>query len=269
MIVFHAIAASDVSAVGVYLDLPSFFTISDSLRTQVTVSQSFLQPDEGTVSVLEGELGFKARHRSFLRMGISYAAMHRTTSIIHGIGDAFIYMTFRVKGDTLDTSGLFIRFDARLPFGSEEFRPFSFKSLDGGVGLEWRHSFQLIGLRLAATYNLVGERRKSDSEFINKNFLLLAAQIDFSLTRTTQFYVSGYTMQYREGGSRETYIITVDQVLSDNIGLRLYGGLEAGREADRSFNSLLSVALVYHFPVRKKPKDESNPPAPPEPGVDK
>jgi hypothetical protein len=264
LILIQAIAITDAAAIGVYLNLPSFFTIADSLRTQVAISQSYVQPDEGTVSFLAGEIGFKARRRSFVRMGISYAAMHREASVIHGIGDGFFYMTFRAAGDTLDTGGLFIRFDARFPFGSEAFSPFSFKSLDGGAGLEWRHRLQLFGLRLAATYNLVGERRKSDSAFINRNFLLIAAQMYFASTRTAQLYLSGYAMQYRGGGSREAYVVTLDQALSDNFSVRLFGGLEAGEESDRTFNSLLSATIVYRFPVRKEPNGGPGPQAPPE-----
>lgn len=261
--VIHAIAVSDVCAIGVYLDLPSFFTVSDSLRTQITIAQSFLQPDEGTVSTLEGELAFRVGFRTFLRLGISYAAMHRDAAIIHDIGDGSIYMTVRVTGDTLDTSGLFIRLDGRIPFGSEEFSPFSFKSLDGGAGLEYRLGHTFLGLRLAATYNLVGKRRKSDSAFINRNFLLLAARIDFELARSSRFYFSAYTAQYREGGSRDAYIVTLDQKLSKNLGLQLNGGLEAGKEENRVFNSLFSIALVYLFPVKEKPDDEKENAVPP------
>jgi hypothetical protein len=243
IIVFHV---SEACGTGLYLNLPSFFSIVDTSRTHLTIRQADLQRDVGRASILEGELAFRLEDRTLVRLGLLYPAVQQQWDVSYGVGDGFIRGTVRVLGDTLEVSGLYLLSEIRIPIGSKSQVPFSFGSLDGGAGLELRRRTSLFRLRMAANYTLVGERQKVGS-FINRNFLLTAFSLEFDMRKSTSFCFSGFRVDYRGGGSREVYLITLKQKLAEALELQASGALGSGSNEERIFDSILSLGLVYGF----------------------
>ncbi len=241
--------ACSLHATGLYISPPSYFSVIDTSRIFVTIRQTGIQRDAGRASVLAGELALKYKRRVGIRLGLLYPALQGEGDILHNVGDGAVHATVRIFGDTLESSGLFVRGDVRIPVGSKSLRPLSFGSLDGGAGLEFRHRTPLLGFRCAATYTLVGDRCKVGS-FIHRNFLLLGFAIDFVFRKGTLFNFSGFNTSFRGGDSRDVYLLTVKQELSDTLWLLIDAALEAGNDEERVFNSLASLAVLYRFPSK-------------------
>lgn len=236
-------------AIGLYEDLPSHFSVIDTTRFIFVFRQTELQRDEGRAAVLAGEFNLRLRKRIDFQLILSYPALERERDIIHGVGDAMIRSTVRVAGDTLGLSGLFLRANIRAPMGSRALKPFSFGSLDGGVGLECRQKTPLFQFRLATTYTLVGERSETGS-FLHEHFLLLSPSLEVNVRKGTSFAFTMFYLVFRGGGAREVYSISLTQAISQELGIILNGALEAGKDEERVFNSLLSLALTYKLPSR-------------------
>ncbi len=236
-------------AIGLYEDLPSHFSVIDTTRFIFVFRQTELQRDEGRAAVLTGEFTLRLRKRIDLQLALSYPALERERDIIHGVGDGMIRSTVRVVGDTLGLSGLFLRANIRAPMGSRSLKPFSFGSLDGGGGLEFRQKTSLFHFRSAATYTLVGERRETGS-FLHEHFLLLSLSLEVNVRKGTSFAFTMFNLMFRGDGSREVYSISLTQAISQELGIILNGALEAGTDEERVFNSLLSLALTYKLPSR-------------------
>ncbi len=268
LVIVICIIASSVHATGLYIDLPSYFSAVDTSRIELVIGQAELQRVTGRASVFSGELSLRPRSRFHVRLCLLYPAMVRGGEITHAVGDGIVHGTYRLTGDTLEVNGMFLRAYARLPFGPKRMDPFSFGSLDGGAGFEFRMETSLFRLRCAQTYTLVGQRRKpttgapngtpyyplslaercSDTEcFSHRNFFLFALSIDFTLGRSATFGFAGYSFHYRGGDAREVYMLTLGQRLSRGLELRFCGGLDAGSDIERVFDSLLSVSLVYRL----------------------
>lgn len=268
LVIVVGVLASSVHATGLYIDLPAYFSAIDTSHIELVIRQAELQRVTGRASVFSGELSLRPRSRLHVRFGLLYPAMVRGWDITHAVGDGIVNGTYRLTGDTLEVNGMFLRIYARLPFGPKRMDPFSFGSLDAGAGFEFRMETSLFRLRCAETYTLVGERRKpttgapndtlyyplsvaersSDTEcFSHRNFFLFALSIDFTIRRSTTFSFAGYSFRYRGGDAREVYMLTFGQRLCRGLELHLCGGLDAGNDFERVFDSLLSVSLVYRL----------------------
>ncbi len=268
LVIVTGFLASSVRATGLYIDLPAYFSAVDTSHIELVIRQAELQRVTGRASVFSGELSLRPKSRLHVRLGLLYPAMARGREIAHAVGDGIVHGTYRLTGDTLEVDGMFLRAYVRLPFGPKRMDPFSFGSLDAGAGFEFRMETSLFRFRCAEVYTLVGQRRKpttgapndtlyypisvaersSDTEFFShRNFFLFALSIDFTLRRSTTFGFAGYSFRYRGGDAREVYMLTLGQRLSRGLELRLCGGLDAGSDVERVFDSLLSVSLVYRL----------------------
>ena len=265
-----------VHATGLYLDLPAYFSTVDTAGIELAVRHTDLQRVEGHASVFSAELALRPRQRIHARLVVHYPAVERGMNITNAVGDGIIHGTYRLTGDTLDVNGMFLRGYARLPLGPKRMPPFSYGSLDLGMGFEFRINTEMFRVRCAETYTLVGERRKAvmtaagdslfppisvsgsspdASVFRHRNFFLLAVGFDVDVGESTTFSFAGYSFRYRGGDAREAYLVTIRHRLSRELELCIDGGLDAGDEHERVFDSLLSVSLAYRFLPREGNKN--------------
>ena len=242
--------ADPVPATGLYMDLPSYFSPVDTTRIDLAVRHTDLQLSTGRASVFSGELGVRQGSRLDIRLGLLYPAVERGRDITHAVGDGIINATFRIAGDTLTAGGLYFRGYGRLPIGPDGMNPFSGGSLDVGAGCEYRLPAEFFRLRCATTYTIVDERRK-EPVYGHRNFFLFAASTEIDLRRGTTFAFEGFGFRFRGGDAREVYLITVRQRLSRDLELTLCGGLDAGDERERVFDSLLSVSIAFRLHPRE------------------
>jgi hypothetical protein len=234
-------------AIGLYTDYISYFSPIDTARTSLLFRQTELQRDEGRAAVLSAELLFRNRGRMLFRLQLPFPTVPTDGDFLYDIGDGGVRAEVRIFGDTLDTSGLFLIGDARLPMGKKEFQPISYGSLDGGGGLELRGKTTFFQLRLASTFTLVGDRVKT-GPFIHDNYTTVAMSIETELVGGASLSFSGFGLLFRGGGKREIYVLSVRQALSRGIEAFVSGALEAGTDEERVFNSQVALAIRYSFP---------------------
>ncbi len=265
-----------VHATGLYLDLPAYFSTVDTAGIELSVRHTDLQRAEGRASVFSGEFALWPRQRFHTRFVLHYTALERGAEITNAVGDGIIHGTYRLTGDTLDVNGMYLRGYARLPLGPKRMSPFSYGSLDVGVGFEFRLDTEMFRVRCSQSYTLVGERRKpviaaaNDSlsyplsisvsspdaaVFNHRNFFLLAVGFDIDMREGTTFSFASYSFRFRGGDAREVYLVTIRHRLSRELELCLNGGLDAGEERERVFDSLLSISLAYRFLPREEKKN--------------
>ena len=135
---------------------------SSSSSRGLTFRQTEIQADAGLVSILEGEYGMRLGKRTRIRGSLLYPTFAYSADITSAVGDGFLRGTLRIAGDTLNIDGIYMRFDAQIPIGPASMTPYSFRSLDVGLGLEYRKHFPMLEIRGAATYTLVGEKQKME-----------------------------------------------------------------------------------------------------------
>ena len=258
--------SASAEATGLYLNLTSYFSPVDTARANLLFSCSELERSEGNASFLYGETRFGLGGRVQVRMGLSYPLFERDSYFVDGVGDGFVYSTFRVHGDSLADSGIFMRGDLRVPIGSKNMFPFSYSSLDGGAGIEWRFEGPLFNLRAASTFVLVGERA-NESDIRTNNYLLTAASLESSFLGPSSFIFSVYSVRFRGGDSREIYSVAVNTALSGSFSIACTGMLDSGNERERVFDSLLSVSILYRFPSVAKNKKSISPDLPSKTGT--
>jgi len=263
-------------ATGLYIDLPAFFFPMDTTGVELAVRHTDLQRAAGRASVFSGELALRPKPRLHVRLALHYPALVRGMDIQHAVGDGIIHGTYRLTGDSLDVSGMFLRGYVRLPVGPKHMPPFSYGSLDAGAGFEFRVETEMFHVRCAETYTLVGRHQKpavtavDDSlyyplsvsvgspdaaDFSHRNFFLMAVSFDIDLLEGTTFSFAWYGFRYRGGDAREAYLLTIRHRLSRELELCLNGGLDAGDERARVFDSLFSVSLAYRFLPREEKKN--------------
>jgi hypothetical protein len=257
-----------VHATGLYIDLPAYFSPVDTAGIELAVRHTDLQRVAGHASVFSGELALRPRRRLHARLLLHYPALQRDVEITNAVGDGIVHGTYRLAGDTLDVNGMFLRGYVRLPIGPKRMPPFSYGSLDAGLGFEFRMETEMFRVRCAETYTLVGERRKpvmtaardslyhplsvsggaaDAAAFNHRNFFLLAVGFDIDVREGTTFGFAGYSFRYRGGDAREAYLVTIRHRISRELELCLNGGLDSGDEHERVFDSLLSISLAYRF----------------------
>lgn len=253
---------SSAHAIGLYADYTYFFSPADTVHKSIAFRQTDIQRDAGRAAILSAELSIQPRSRVLLRMQAAFPTMKIDYGYEYGIGDGMIRAEVRLGGDTLNTSGLFLLSDVRLPMGAKSFKPLAYGSLDGGAGLELRMSTLFFEFRLASTYTLAGDRVKV-GPFIHDNFLTLAFSVETELPLGTAASFQGFGLLFRGGEKREMYALSLRKALSESIDAVVSGALEAGSDEERVYNSQISLAIRYVFPF--SPKEKQEPPVP-EPG---
>jgi hypothetical protein len=252
---------SSARATGLYADYTSYFSPADTIHKALVFRQSDIQRDAGRAAVLSAELALRPRSRVLLRMRVPFPTMKIDEGYEYGIGDGTVRAEIRVRGDSLNATGVFLVGDVRLPMGAKSFRPISYGSLDGGAGLELRSSTLFFRFRLASAYTLVGDRVRS-GPFVHDNFLTLAFSVETELPRGASISFEGFGLFFRGGEKREMYALSLKKALSESIEAVVGGTLEAGTDEERVYNSQISIAIRYLFPFSAK---EEPPPAASEP----
>jgi len=253
---------SSARATGLYADYTSYFSPADTVHKAIVFRQTDIQRDAGRAAILSAELALRPRPRIMLRMQVPFPTMKIDGGYEYGIGDGTVRAEVRVGGDSLDTGGIFLVGDVRLPMGAKSFRPISYGSLDGGAGLELRKNTLFFRFRLASTYTLTGDRVKA-GPFIHDNFLTLAFSVETELPRGASISFEGFGLLFRGGEKREMYALSLRKALSESVEAVVSGALEAGTDEERVYNSQISIAVRYMFPFSAK---EETAPTVPEPG---
>ncbi len=245
-----AVSLSDTQlcATGLYIDFTSYFAPIDTSWVAIGFSQAQLQQDGMSSTVLSADLSWRFREKALVRLQLPYPTVRTDAQFSHGIGDGIVGVDYRITGDTLDTSGLYLLGDARLPMGAKAHQPLSYGSLDGGVGFEYRRKTSFFQLRFASTFTLAGERVKT-GPFIHDNYFTLAFSLETELFGGTSLEFSGFGLIYRGGETREIYILSVQKHVVGGIGFALSGALEAGSKEMRAFDSQLAIFLRYAMPA--------------------
>jgi hypothetical protein len=242
----------ELHATGLYEALPSFFSASDTTRTRLIMRHAELARGGWHASLLSGELDVKVGRRSELRFGFEFPALRRNQDITYGIGDIRLRATARVFGDTLNASGLFLRSDVRIPIGGKGLRPFCNASLDGGAGLEARLAKGDLALKGAVLYVLAGERL-AETDFANDNAITAAASLTVPIPAVAAATVALCLMRFDGGASRQIALVSLSRCLSPPLTLGIEGAVETGTEAERIFDTSVSVSFTYRFPPRTRP----------------
>jgi len=227
-----------------YVDYPSFFNRIDSSRVITEFGLSVFDEDAG--HLYSSSVSGRINDRLIGSFGAYYFSVNKDDRILFGFGDFTVNLTYQAAGDSLGSSGIFLRTDIRLPSGAIALKPFASRSFDGGAGLELRDGFSIFSVRLAGTYTFVGERN-AEGNYPHSNFSTLAASagIDMGPARLN---ASGYWVDYRKSGERLVLLSSLSGHLSENISVGLLGGVETGDDSERIFDTIISFRLAYRFP---------------------
>ncbi len=242
---------SSTSSTGLYLNLPQHIARIDTARAVLTFHEAQLSRTGGEASFLYSEVDFTVKRVLSVRLGLSYVVFDEEKEIADGVGDGFVYSTIRVMGDTLGVTGLFIRSDLRIPIGSKGLYPFSYASLDGGVGVEGRYKLPLFLLRASSTFYMCGDRIRSYGLNLD-NYFINSLSLEFPLFGPADLAFSVFYVNFRGGGSRELYELALQSDLSSRFSLVAGAVLDSGGEDERIFNSLIFLSIDYRFPPVEK-----------------
>jgi len=254
-IAFLTLSFSDALSTGLYLNLPQHTARVDSARALLTFHESVLARPEGEASFLYSEVSFNAKRYLSVRLGLSYIVFEEEGRIVDGVGDGFLYSTLRVQGDTLGTEGVFIRADMRIPIGSKGLYPFSYASLDGGLGVEARYNFPLFFVRASGTFYMCGERIRNE-ELELDNYLISSLSLKFSLPASADLVFTVFSVRFRGGDAREIYQIMLVGNLSKSFSMIAGAALDAAGGSQRVFDSQMFLSIDYRFPPMEKKVDE-------------
>jgi hypothetical protein len=244
-----ACPAGPAGATGLYTDLSSFFSASDTTRALVVVRQSECDLGSRQASLLTGDLQIRPRPRFEIRIGLQFPAIRDHAGIRYGVGDLMLRATARVAGDSAHASGLFARADARIPTGSGALSPFSEASFEGEAGLEARLSARGFALRAAGIYTLAVANRHT-ADFANDGHFTLAASIGAGFPAFGSIALSAFFVRFDDGEERNMCALSLGRELSPQLLFEISGAAEAGSGGSRIFDSCVSVSLAYRFPPR-------------------
>jgi hypothetical protein len=242
-----AYTAGPVAAAGLYTDLPSFFSAIDSTRVLVVVRQSECDLGAARASLLSGDLLIHPRPRFDVRAGLRFPAIRDRAGIRYGIGDLMLQATARITGDSVSTSGIFLRAGARIPTGSDAVRPFSDAAFEGEGGLELRLAARSFAVRAAGLRSFATPDRSS-ADFSNGGHFTFAASVSAGPPDLGSLGIYAMYIRFDTGDERSVYAGTLGRELSPQLLLELSGVFETGAAAARVFDSCVSVSLAYRFP---------------------
>jgi len=244
-----AFPVGPAGATGLYTDLFSFFSASDSTRALVVIRQSECDLRTRRASLLTGDLQIRPRPRIEIRIGLQFPALRDHGSVRYGVGDLMLHAIARVVGDSARASGLFARADARIPTGSVALNPFSDASFEGEAGLEARFTARALAVRAAGMYTVaVANRHVAD--FANDGHFTLAASIGADTPAFGSIGISAFFVRFDNGEERNMYALSLGRGLSSQLLFELAGALETGNGGSRVFDSCVSVSFAYRFPPR-------------------
>ena len=255
LLVLAAVLPSAAGARGLYLDLPGWFQRPDTSGTAIGISQSWIEADDYDASVTGLSVPFNMDERTSVVLKMAYPLIHRAGGFKHGFADGSIGVSRRIWGDSLNVSGLFLRADIRIPIGSNSLRPFSFRSRDGGLypdvgaGLEYRRETPFAAFRSSATWTFSGQRDDSPIPYVT-DFLVIAASVEIPAGEGTSIQAAVFGIDFEGPGYRESYLLALRRFISERLLLVVTGALDAGKDRDRVFDSLLSVSFRYDLPGR-------------------
>jgi hypothetical protein len=237
-----------LDATGLYTDFASYFTPVDTSQIAIGLGQTELQMGTESSMILWAELSWRFRERALVRLQLPYTTVEADMQYSYDIGDGFVSTFYRILGDTLNTSGIYLRADARLPMGAKAHLPISYGQLDGGAGFEMRRKTSFFQLRFASTFTLAGERIKT-GPYISDNYLTLAGSMEMELVGGASLAFSAVGLFYRGGDAREIYVVSIQKYVLGGLGFALSGALEAGSSEARIFDSQLGLSLRYSMPA--------------------
>jgi len=229
-----------------FLDFPSFFSSPDTSRVFTEFGMSVFDSNEQFLysSMVSGRMNSRLTGR----FSVPYFSIRRDDRVLFGFSDFAVNLTFRAAGDTLGNSGIFLRTDINLPSGSKALEPFANRSFDGGAGVEVRKRFALFSLKMAATYIFAGDRNAL-APYPHSNYRIIAAEAGFHPGSFIDISVSAYSVDYRKSAERLILLSGISGRMSDSIRIILSGGVEAGEEYERHYDSMVSVRFSYLFPT--------------------
>ena len=240
------------SGKGLYLDLPSYYQQADTSGTGLVISETLVNAAGFDASIIGLSIPFSFDSRTSGRVGILYPVIHLTGGYKHGFADGTLSFLTRVSGDSMNTSGIFLRGDIRVPIGSGSLKPFSFRSSDGGIypdlggGLEFRAENSMVKLRSAAVYTFSGQKDDT-GELVTTDYSMLSGRIEFAISGKITFSGSVFVIDFDGPGYRECYLLGLRFEMSDQMEIIFSGGIDAGSEGDRVFDSLASVMFNLDF----------------------
>lgn len=242
----------DVSGKGLYLDLPSYYQQVDTSGSGLAVSETLINAAGFDASIIGLSIPFRLNSRTSGRVGILYPVIHLTGGYKHGFADGAISFLTRVSGDSTNTSGIFFRGEVRVPVGSGSLKPFSFRSSDGGIypdlggGLEFRTENPMMKLRSAAVYTFSGQKDNT-GDLVTTDYFTLSGRIEFAISGRLSFSGSVFVIDFDGPGYRECYLLGIRYEMSDQMEIVFTGGIDAGSEGDRVFDSLASIVFNLDF----------------------
>ncbi|HEY5132665.1 MAG TPA: hypothetical protein VII85_03165 [Candidatus Krumholzibacteriaceae bacterium] len=250
-----------LGATGLYDDLPSFFSTADSVRT-LAFRQTECNLGRERASLLTGALALRPAPRYDVLLDFLFPTVSKSSGTIYGVGDMLLRATARIWGDTLNTSGFFLRGNLRVPSGSKTLRPFSNAALQGEAGLEARFMRHGVAFQAAAVYTLSGESLHS-TDFSDDRHATLAASAGVNLPAAGTVRAAAFLMSFHGGGTRNVYFLSLDRGLSPQLAVGIAGEFEAGGAEARVFDSTVSISFTYRLPPhRPSPKPDSGEPPP-------
>jgi len=241
------LVAFPVRATGLYLNLPNHFSRADTSNVLVFFHQSELKLVDGEASFIYGELGLRTSERGYVRLALSYSVVDRD-EIADGLGDGYVYGDFRLAGDTLNIEGVYVRCHLRLPMGSVAIAPFSYASLEGGIGIEGRIKFPLFSLSLVGSYNL---SEKKDDELNLNNYALGALLFRIPVTKMVDLMFSGFFVGFKGGELREIYELSIYGRVMDRLYVEAGWLIDSGEETIRVFNTQVFISVGFRFPTSR------------------
>ena len=253
--------AAPLGAIGLYDDLPSFFSTGDSVRT-LAFRQTECKLARERASLLTGALALRPAPRYDVLLDWMFPTMDKSSGTVYGVGDMLLRTTARIWGDTLNTSGLFFRGNLRVPSGSKGLRPFSNAALQADAGLELRFMRHGVSFQAAALYTLSGESLRA-ADFSDDRHATLAASGGIDLPAVGTVKAAAFLMSFHGGGTRNVYFLSLDRGLSPQLAVGIAGEVEAGGAEARVFDSTVSISFTYRLPPhRPSPKPDSGEPSP-------
>jgi hypothetical protein len=222
------------------------------------ISETLVSASGFDASIIGLSIPFHFNARTSGQVGILYPVIHLTGGYKHGFADGALSFLTRVYGDSTNISGIFLRGDIRVPVGSGSLKPFSFRSSDGGIypdlggGLEFRAENSMVKFRSTAAYTFSGQKDDT-GEIVTTDYSMLSGRVEFAISNRTSFTGSVFVIDFDGPGYRECYLLGLRYEMSDKMTIIFTGGIDAGSEGDRVFDSLASVLFDFDF----SPSDDS------------
>jgi hypothetical protein len=237
--------SAPLHAIGLYDDLPTFFSTGDSVRT-LAFRETECNLGPLRASLLTGAVALRPAPRYDVLLDFLFPVV----GTAYGIGDMLVRASARIWGDTLNTSGLFLRGTLRVPTGSKALRPFSNAALQGDAGLEARFIRHGVAFQAAALYTLAGES-VSGNGFSDDDHTTLAASAGINLPAAGTVRAAALLMNFRGDGTRNVYLLSFERGLSQQLAIAVAGEVEAGPADARVFDSTVSICFTYRLPPRR------------------